>query len=148
MALKLSREGQVFELYTKAARYSLFYARQEAIASGSKAVEVRHLLLGMLQADPALCERVLGATGLEPLRERLAALAPEQTSEAPRTSEAELGFTRPSKVVLAAAMEAADELHSYAIKPAKSLPQRFPLDLDSALGRLHSVSSRSAAGLP
>jgi ATP-dependent Clp protease ATP-binding subunit ClpA len=99
----------VFERFTQAARQAIVHAREEALTSGSKGTEVRYLLLGILRADPALSSRVLGGVSLEALRERLAQLPPEPPPEF------EHGLSRQTKIVLVRAMEAANELHSYAI---------------------------------
>ncbi|MGD0307525.1 MAG: Clp protease N-terminal domain-containing protein [Candidatus Acidiferrales bacterium] len=48
----------MFERYTIAARRVIFFARSEAGELGSPAIESEHLLLGLLQADRALVNRL------------------------------------------------------------------------------------------
>jgi uncharacterized protein (TIGR02246 family) len=51
----------MFERYTEQARQAVFYARYEASQYGSPFIDAEHLLLGLLRADTALADNVLGS---------------------------------------------------------------------------------------
>lgn len=58
----------MFERYTEQARRAVFFARFEAATTGSNYIETWHMLIGLLQADEALAERVIGRQSLDEFR--------------------------------------------------------------------------------
>jgi ATP-dependent Clp protease ATP-binding subunit ClpC len=69
----------MFEKYTETARKAIFMGRYEASQFGSEAIEIEHILLGLLRADLALAIRVFKSQHkLDEVRERI-------VRETPRT---------------------------------------------------------------
>lgn len=98
----------MFERYTQEARRVIFWARSEAIESGSAVIETGHLLVGLLREDKSAVKRIeLGGATVESIRKRIEEHRPEGT-------EVALPDNRPlseeSKRVLLYGMEEADRL--------------------------------------
>jgi ATP-dependent Clp protease ATP-binding subunit ClpA len=97
----------MFERYTEAARRVIFWARYEAVESGSAFIETEHLLLGVLRQDHALALRLFGS------EEKIAALQAQVSSPkaAPRISaSADLPLNQEGKRVLAYGAEEGQRL--------------------------------------
>ncbi len=63
----------MFDRYTEGARRALFLARFEASLSGSRQIEIEHLLLGIFREVPELMHRLLrSAAGLDAMRHQIA----------------------------------------------------------------------------
>jgi hypothetical protein len=71
----------MFERYSEAAKRAVSLARSEAVASRSGSIECRHLLLGVLKADPELFNEQMGQLSEAFLRDRLLALTAEEISD-------------------------------------------------------------------
>ena len=96
----------MFERYSEDARKSIFYARYEASLSGSTRIEPAHVLVGLLQADGALAQRVLGSPEkVDAVRQRLI-----KPAEKPGTT-IDLPFSQQGKRVLAYAAEESERLN-------------------------------------
>jgi ATP-dependent Clp protease ATP-binding subunit ClpC len=103
----------VFERYTEEARRAIFQARFEAVVCRSRIIERHHLLLGILQADPALGACFSSESDLlQALRQEFHA----HKFEGPGFCSTEmLPFSDDSKRALSYAIEEADRLGSRSI---------------------------------
>ena len=61
----------MFERYTEAARRAIFFARYEASAFGSNAIESEHLLLGLLREDTVARRLLGGSEAIQALRKEI-----------------------------------------------------------------------------
>ena len=79
------RFAWAFERFTRRARRIVALAQEEAAELGHTRVGTEHLLLGLVRAEDELVGPVLAEAGigLEPLRERVAAVAPGPRRRAP-----------------------------------------------------------------
>jgi ATP-dependent Clp protease ATP-binding subunit ClpA len=67
----------MFERYTEKARRVIFFARYEASQFGSPFIETEHILLGVLQEDRALMDRLSGSNPQQPEQSSQVELPPE-----------------------------------------------------------------------
>src|SRR5512138_1040985 len=68
----------MFERYTEKARRVIFFARYEAGQLGAQAIEVEHLLLGLLREDKQLVQHLFPAphSSIEAIRKAIEATGP------------------------------------------------------------------------
>jgi hypothetical protein len=109
----------MFERYTEKARRIVFFARYEASAFGSQAIETEHLLLGILREDKALANRFLPSNdSIASIRQRIRALTPLRDKI---STSVDLPLSHESKRVLAYSAEEAEKLKHGHIGPEHML---------------------------
>src|SRR6185295_1469533 len=98
----------MFERYTERARRVIFFARYEASQFGIPAIEVEHLLLGLIREEKTLISTLLGKqVSLDFIREEIVA----HTLPGKKISTSvELPLTPALKRVLAYALEESEKL--------------------------------------
>jgi ATP-dependent Clp protease ATP-binding subunit ClpA len=97
----------MFERYTDSARRVIFWARYEAVESGSAFIETEHLLIGVLRQDHALALRLFGS------EEKIAALQAQVSSPKAATrisASVDLPLSHDGKRVLAYGAEEGQRL--------------------------------------
>jgi ATP-dependent Clp protease ATP-binding subunit ClpC len=99
----------MFERFTESARRALFFARFEVSELGGAAIEVEHLLLGVLRGDEGPTPRLFAAAGFSYSDARAAIQARQDTRERLSTS-IEMPFTEEAKHVLDRARDEAGRL--------------------------------------
>ncbi len=90
----------MFERYTEPARRSIFFARYEAAAAGSPAIEPAHLILGLLREDRRLAAKI---PDLEGLRAELVPAAHTKTAgsvDLPLTGEVKAALSRGAELAI------------------------------------------------
>ena len=98
----------MFERYTERARRVIFFARYEASQFGIAAIEVEHLLLGLIREEKTLISTLLGKqVSLDFIREEIVA----HTLQAKKISASvEIPLTPALKRVLAYTVEESEKL--------------------------------------
>jgi hypothetical protein len=104
----------MFELYNELARRSLFFARYEASALGTRTIETEHLLLGILRERDPLIAHLLRTANTTPDALRQTIHARIGQSGSPLDTSIEIPFSKDAKLVLNyTAEEARRLLHDY-----------------------------------
>jgi ATP-dependent Clp protease ATP-binding subunit ClpC len=98
----------MFERYTERARRVIFFARYEASQFGIAAIEVEHLLLGLIREEENLISTLLGKrVSLDFIREDIVA---HTLSEKKISTSVEIPLTPALQRVLAYALEESEKL--------------------------------------
>ena len=125
----------MFETYTEAARKAIFIGVYEAGRFGSKYIELEHLLLGLLRADPPLALHVFKSQEkVEGVRERIEQELSHQTQAA--FVSVDLPLSSQSERALNHAAAEANRLH-----------QSFVAPVHLMLGIMHEQASFAAGVL-
>jgi ATP-dependent Clp protease ATP-binding subunit ClpC len=104
----------MFERFSESARRAIFFARREALQSGSSQIEAMDLLLGILQEESDL---IPGADA-EILRREIKGANHRRL---PKSAETDISLSEEAKETLAAAAEEADGLGHRAVGTAHLL---------------------------
>ena len=106
----------MFEAYTQLVRKSIFMGRFEASQFGSQTIEIEHVFLGIIRADPALAITLFQSRGvLEIIHQRITQSLPHLT---PNPTSVDLPLSQPMKRALSLATAEADRLRHKQIEPA------------------------------
>src|SRR5437868_6519851 len=103
----------MFERYTEKARRVIFFARYEASQFGAQAIEVEHILLGLLREDKALAQKFFRSptSTVEAIRKEVEERTPLREKI---SSTVDLPLSQTSKRVLGYASDESDRLqHRY-----------------------------------
>jgi ATP-dependent Clp protease ATP-binding subunit ClpC len=98
----------MFDRYTELARRAVFFARFEATKHGRGEIEIEHLLLGVLSADPRLAFHLLRSqSNIASIRERIATYRPREKETSTST---DLPLSRECKSALSHAAKECKQL--------------------------------------
>lgn len=100
----------MFERYNDKARRAIFFARYEAVESGSNSINPEHILLGLIRADKTLFSRMLPNDSVIAIKDifenvRESCLVGEKLSK-----DAEISISNKSKVVMGYAEEESNRM--------------------------------------
>jgi ATP-dependent Clp protease ATP-binding subunit ClpA len=143
----------MFERFSESARRAIFFARKEALQSGSSQIEAVDLLLGLLQEDSDLIPRA----DAEIIRREIKG---ENYLRLPETTVVDISLSEDAKKRLAAAAEEAEGLRHRAVgtahlllgllrKPNPAIArtlQNLGLDLEEEKERLKSFPAPASVG--
>jgi ATP-dependent Clp protease ATP-binding subunit ClpC len=101
----------MFDRYTESARQAVFYARYEASKHGRGEIEIEHLLLGVLSADPPLAFHLLHSQSkIASIRERVASYRPREKETSTSNTSKDLPLSRECKRALTYAAKECQQL--------------------------------------
>jgi ATP-dependent Clp protease ATP-binding subunit ClpC len=102
----------MFERYTERARRAVFFARHAASVEGTKAIEMHHLLLGIMNAAPEFMAGLFAESDSEmKVRDELARRFPPQR---PTSTSIDMPLSKDSRNALTSAADQAEKfVHRY-----------------------------------
>jgi ATP-dependent Clp protease ATP-binding subunit ClpC len=132
IALSLT-SGCLFHDYTMEARRVVFYAAEHARSRGSTLLGSEHLLLGLVQEDPALVDRIAKRVGFtrSALLTEIDRVSPRQPVE---SAPADLPLAADAKAVIEAASGSGADVTTHDLLVAMLAPPGRAASILSTLG--------------